>query len=236
MFSEDAFWSQTEQRGTCLIWTGKSRRHGRTLVGFWDVPGGQLAVHRVAYAYYTGATSLVGRVVQTCGNTLCCAFDHLRYQDPALPGSGVTAGTRSHRITDLAAYIDANVLRSRVQHSCWIWKGKAPVRIYLPAGRKYLKRAVYEHYRDALPAGAQLLTETCGATGDCFNPAHMTVRYRSTRESLSEVEQELIRIAYKRRDATIPEIAAIYETTPWVIRGIIRSARRRPRRTRSKSR
>ena len=65
--------------GGCRLWTGKLNTPGRTM-GVISVHSTTKLVHRVAFEEYYWKPQSV--VVQTCGNRLCIARDHLREQYP----------------------------------------------------------------------------------------------------------------------------------------------------------
>lgn len=63
------------EAGNCLIWAGYSTPKGAGKIKGDD--GKLHSVHRLMWEHYHGTASSM-QIVQTCGNSLCCAKDHLR--------------------------------------------------------------------------------------------------------------------------------------------------------------
>jgi hypothetical protein len=159
MINAETFWSQAEQVGECLLWTGQT--NAEPVYGIFSALGGRLIAHRVAYELSVGNLPQHSHVGRTCNNPLCIAPKHLYLQNPS----------KSENPTeDIKRKIAAQV---EVADGCWLWRGKAPKCISISSGLKTLPRAVYEVYHGPIARGKEV-SRTCQQP-KCLNPEHLTL-------------------------------------------------------------
>lgn len=121
--------SSTEQRGSCLIWTGKERAGG---YGRMRVNGKLALVHRLIYRIYVGEIPDGSDVLHTCDTPLCISVGHLFLGDHAdnMADKAKKGRAPSKLTSKQIAAIDAALRRGESGNSLSIKYGVAPSTIY----------------------------------------------------------------------------------------------------------
>lgn len=164
MIKPDEFWNQTKEEGGCKLWTGLVNR--QPAYGVFQVMGGRLIAHRVAYELAHGELPKHAHVIRSCGNPLCVSPDHLRLANSL---------KSTDPVADLKVKIENAV--DKVENDCWVWKGPQPKSLILPAGVRLFTRGIYEVFHTPLRKSQELLPN-CGRV-DCCNPDHLKPQERA---------------------------------------------------------
>lgn len=161
MKTQAQFWAATKKVGECLLWTaGRSRKYGALR---WDNRS-DLA-HRVAWLLTRGDLP-ADCIVQTCGNTLCVAPEHLR-NAPARAVRGPRVRSADSRFWE----------KVRKREGCWDWLGSKDHNGYgsfyvSPARGSILAHRFSYELASGRPTAPEVVMHSCD-TPSCVNPAHL---------------------------------------------------------------
>ncbi len=163
MIKPEEFWSLTKDEGDCKVWTGLVNKQPQ--YGVFQIMGGRLIAHRVAYELANGELPKHAHVLRKCNNPLCVKPEHLRLANSLKSNDPVG---------DLKVKIESSVEKS---NDCWLWKGDPPKSLILPTGIRLFTRGIYEIFHAPLRK-SQDLVNTC-ETPNCCNPNHMKPQERA---------------------------------------------------------
>jgi hypothetical protein len=209
MINQEEFWANAAVEGDCLIWKGTL--NPKPLYGVFQMAGGRLIAHRVAYELTHGNIPKGAHITRTCQNPLCIKSEHLRLANSL---------KSTVPVEDLKARIQSCV---KVVDDCWVWQGEKPKSLSLPTGMRLLVRGIYELFKSPLRK-SQEVTRSC-KNEECHNPEHLIALERAdlglVNAKLTKPDVDAIRAAVVAGPVNIGEMAKQYNTSRQTIHAVV---------------